>query len=388
MRTAGTVYGLAARLQTNSVNNNTVFMLRKNGADTTLTFTVATTATGLFEDTTHTETIAAGDLLVLRSVPASGSTGTFSLLYTKTEFDTTASTTNTTTRIGTTVGSLNTGHTTASTTWYYQPQSAIPTGSTVNTTESTSQIKQQYSATFKNFGVKFTTNSRTTTTTARLRKNTANGNMSVAVTAGTTGWVEDTVNTDSVVAGDLVNYSLTTGTGTQALSILGFVCDYVTTTNPGTGHATLGYTSAQSISKATTNYLALLGKYNTALTTEALAQFKLNDTYTFKGLTVTATQNNVNAASTILLRVNGADTSLSVSIASNTIGVFSDLVHTVTIAAGDLVNFKIVVATGGSGDTLTLTSIGIWTEIAGASTFITATPTSKTVTNKFITHYP
>ena len=329
MRTAGTVYGLAARLQTNSVNNNTVFMLRKNGADTTLTFTVATTATGLFEDTTHTETIAAGDLLVLRSVPASGSTGTFSLLYTKTEFDTTASTTNTTTRIGTTVGSLNTGHTTASTTWYYQPQSAIPTGSTVNTTESTSQIKQQYSATFKNFGVKFTTNSRTTTTTARLRKNTANGNMSVAVTAGTTGWVEDTVNTDSVVAGDLVNYSLTTGTGTQALSILGFVCDYVTTTNPGTGHATLGYTSAQSISKATTNYLALLGKYNTALTTEALAQFKLNDTYTFKGLTVNITANSIAATSTVTFRVNGVNSAMAVTITSSGTGAFQDTTNTV-----------------------------------------------------------
>jgi len=388
VRASGTLSDYAIRISANSVSASTVMTVRKEGADTTITVTIGSGATGIFEDITHSFTVNAGDLIAVRSVPGAGSTGTYTLYNQKMEFDTDTSTTKTVTRLGATVGSINTGHTTASTNYSYAIGSALPSGGTTNTTETNAQTTEQYSAIYKNLGVRVTANSRTTTTTGRFRKNTANGNQSVSIGSGATGWFEDTVNTDSVVAGDLTNFQLTTGTGTSALSLMGFVIDYETTTNPGTGRLGCSYTTPQAIPFDTTNYLPIIGKFNGVFASETNSQMKLNDTYTFKGLTVTATQNNVNAASTILLRVNGADTSLSVSIASNTIGVFSDLVHTVTIAAGDLVNFKIVVATGGSGDTLTLTSIGIWTEIAGASTFITATPTSKTVTNKFITHYP
>ena len=136
-RVAGSFYSLGIRISTNSVNATTTFTLRQNAADTALSFPVATTQTGWFEDISDTVTVASGDLFSVKSAPGAGSTGTYTAYNIKLEFDTTTSTTLSSTRIGASVATLNTGHTTASTSFYYQVQSGIPTGSTVNSTEST-----------------------------------------------------------------------------------------------------------------------------------------------------------------------------------------------------------------------------------------------------------
>ena len=47
--------------------------------------------------------------------------------------------------------------------------------------------------------------------TIRVRKNGANGNQVVSFAASTTGTAEDTTNTDSVAAGDELNYSVVIG---------------------------------------------------------------------------------------------------------------------------------------------------------------------------------
>jgi hypothetical protein len=389
VRAAGTLSDFALRIGTNSVSASTVFTVRKNGADTTCVITAGSGATGVFEDTTHSFTVTAGDLLVVRSVPGAGSTGTFTLYHVKMEFDTDASTTKTVTRLGATCGSLNTGHTAASTSYRYAIGSAIPTGTTTNATETVAQTIEKYSATYRNLGVRVTANSRTTVTTGRFRKNASDGNQSVSIGNSATGWFEDTTNSDTVVSGDLTNFQLTTGTGTSAFSLFGFVVDYETATNPGTARLGCSYTTAQSDTQGVTDYIPVLGKFNTFMITESLSQIKLNSAYTFKMLVVTPTQNNTDAASTVCLRVNGVDSALIVSIPANSTAQVTDSTHTVTIAAGDLVNFRVTIGTGVGGDTLTLQAVQVWTEIAGVSTgTITATPTSKAVVNKFITHYP
>lgn len=388
VRADGTFSDFAVRVTANTVSASTVFTVRKNNADTSCTVTVGSGATGLFEDSTNSFTVAAGDLVVVRSVPGVGSTGTFSLNQTKLEFDTDTSTTKTVTRLGATVGSGNTGHTSASTSYYYAIGSAIPTGGATNSTEANAQTIEKFSATYKNLGVRVISNSRSTTTTGRFRKNGANGNQFVTIGSTATGWFEDTTNTDSVVSGDLTNFQLTTGTGTSSMSLMGFVVDYETTTDPGTSRLGCSYVTEQAETLSTTEYIPIIGKLNSFVSTEANSQIKLNDTYTFKMLVVNVTQNNLDAASTVTLRVNGVSSALTVSIAANTTGRIVDSTHTATIAAGDLVNFRLVAGSGSTGDTITLQAVQVWTEIAGFSTVITATPTSKTVTNKFITHYP
>lgn len=73
------------------------------------------------------------------------------------------------------------------------------------------------SMTLKNMFLYVTSNARTNNTTYRVRVNSANGNQNIVVGSGGTGIYEDTSNTDSVVSGDTINYSSTTGTGTDAL---------------------------------------------------------------------------------------------------------------------------------------------------------------------------
>ena len=202
----GKFYSLGIRMSANSVSASTVFTLRRNGAGSALTFPVSSNQTGWFEDVNHTVDVAGdGDLFCVQAVPGSGSTGTFTHYIIKAEFDTTLSTTLSATRIGTTTGVLNTGHIGASTSYYYQIEGAIPTGSTTNSTEANSQVYQQYAAKIENLGVKYTANSRTATT-VRLRKNTANGALVITVPASPngTGWKEDLVNVETVAAADLV----------------------------------------------------------------------------------------------------------------------------------------------------------------------------------------
>ena len=60
-RNAGVLSGLIVKLSANAVAATSTFTLRKNAGDITQTVAPGSTATGDFEDTTHTDTIAAGD---------------------------------------------------------------------------------------------------------------------------------------------------------------------------------------------------------------------------------------------------------------------------------------------------------------------------------------
>jgi hypothetical protein len=384
IRTAGTLNSLGVRISTNSVAGTTFFTFRKNGAAGNQTVSVGSTATGWFEDTTNSDTVVAGDLICIRSVPGA-TTNTFVLYQIKMEFDTTNSTGSTVSRMGAAQAGGNTGHTGALTTYYYALNASIPTGSTTNTNETNAQWKEQYAITYKNLGIKVSANSRSTASTVGFRKNAANGNQAATITANTTGWFEDTTNTDSVVANDLVNYSLTTGTGTSAQTLNYIAVESETTSDPGVGHLGAGYTTNIVIPTSTTTNCPITGRLATTLP-ESSSQTTVHDTYSFKGLAVGVSANTVSATSTVKLRVNGVDSALSASITSNTVGTFTDLTHTVTVADGDLVNLQII--TGATGTSMTVPFINLYSEIAGVSTVITATPTSKTVTNKFITHYP
>lgn len=58
------------------VGGSQVFTLRKNGADGASTITVPVTTTGLFEDATHSDTLAAGDLVCVKCVGSNSSGST------------------------------------------------------------------------------------------------------------------------------------------------------------------------------------------------------------------------------------------------------------------------------------------------------------------------
>ena len=67
-------------------------------------------------------------------------------------------------------------------------------------------------------GVSVNTNSDGTVTNWILRINGANGNQSATIPANTTGFFQDTSNTDEVVAGDLINYEIDNVNGTVSVT--------------------------------------------------------------------------------------------------------------------------------------------------------------------------
>lgn len=72
---AGTIRNMYIKAQTAPGSGKTdVFTVRKNGVNTTLTASVVTTATTA-NDTTHSFTVAAGDLVSVQNVAPSGSAG-------------------------------------------------------------------------------------------------------------------------------------------------------------------------------------------------------------------------------------------------------------------------------------------------------------------------
>lgn len=121
-----------------------------------------------------------------------------------------------------------TGMTAASTTYYAKPG----TGGMPNvgyTTETNAQHIERFNGTWSRIGVKIIANSRLTAGTLRSRKNGSNGAQSVSILASTTGYFEDTSNSDSVAPGDTFGLAMTNGTGTAALSVEGFYGAYEAT---------------------------------------------------------------------------------------------------------------------------------------------------------------
>ena len=86
---------------------------------------------------------------------------------------------------------------------------------------------------------------------------------------------------------------------------------------------------------------------------------QVNDSYTLDNLFVLVTANNVDNASTIRTRKNGANGGLSVSVAANTTGDFEDQAGSDSLIDGDTWGYQVVVGAGAGGDVLTLTLISV-----------------------------
>ena len=179
--------------------------------------------------------------------------------------------------------------------------------------------------TLKNMAVHVTT-ARATASTGRSRKNGANGNLSVSCTAATTGWFEDTTNSDTVSAGEDWNYSITTGTGVDTLQLRDITCEFISTNGDGLNVCS---TTASIVVADATNTNFYINGLMVANATESQTQTKARDAFTCSELTCLITQNDVTSASTLDFRVDLANSALTVSITGSATGVFSDSTHTV-----------------------------------------------------------
>lgn len=213
------------------------------------------------------------------------------------------------------------------------------------TTEVAAQRTQRVVGRYSSFYVKISANTLTGSSTIRTRKNGANGNMSVSVSAGSTGEFRDTTNTDSVVAGDEINYQGITGTGTslsiRAMSVL-------FDPNGGSINTLNSSRAAQNLSVASTAYYYNLGGQlqNASGTVEAESNTRMRTTLRFSNMQIYVATNARGTATTMRFRKNAANGNMNISVTASTTGIFEDISNADTVVSGDDVCYSITTGTG------------------------------------------
>lgn len=377
--TAGTYSKFSVSLE-NTAGLPVTLNLRKNAANANQTLSVSAGAIGIFSDLTHTDAVAVGDLFDIQTIPGV-TTGSFWPLFFQLTFDPTT-TTDTVSKLSWGNPALNsTSFNGASTTYYVPLHGEMLNSGTAITTETAAQTVIRAAGTMRKLHIRLTANARTTTSTLRFRKNVANGNGVVSVTSGQTGVLTDSSNTDTVAAGDKVDLSYVTGTGTLVQTIAYFGIEYVNTTTSSTTFMS-GQFNSTSITqaKSVTNYYTIAGHTSSGNATIRYARSKPLDVFTFHDLAMIVNTNGLSAASTLTLQVNDVNSALTVSISAT--GTFTDTTHTVQIANTDTVNIALVTGTGSGTVTMTLGGMSVLADIAAS--VVTATVTGKEITNPCI----
>lgn len=376
-RTPGTFSKLTVNtyLGNTTSGGNTVCNLRKNGADANQTVVIPASTTGIFTDTTNTDTIAAGDQLCLKTDPPSS--GTFgitniTMLFESTDEDVTDSR----------LFMGNPASNNASVVYYSVISGMIHNSVTVTTDQ---RLAPKVAGDFKYWAGYSSAGGRAWA--IRLMKGGTDDVVNrLLQNANITGLLEDTSDTITINSSDDINHLHVYGGSGTARTINWFGLSFITSTK----HSL--YVCGRPIGNVRNfgnlDYLNLSGSMISGAT-ENLFQTKCLSDFEFSNMQVRVKANTINSGNTTLLfRKNGADTSLGVTIPAGNTGLFTDTTDTVIVDEDDLVDYECDIS--GTSGQLTLTYIAVLAEDKFVDTGepgppVEATVTSKTVTNKFIT---
>jgi len=226
----------------------------------------------------------------------------------------------------------------------YTPWGGMPG---VNSTESQTQQTLRTAGTVANLSVNITANSLSSTLTVRFRKNTANGNLVVSISAASTGYLEDLSNTDTIAAADLVNYSSVAAAGSGTATVRSTITTFLSTTNYVSRFITSRPAGNRNFSTASVDrFLYIHSAVETGGTTEANIQQKILMTGTLKNLNVNVPANARTTTTEVRSRKNGADGALVVSVTSTATGQFEDTSNSDSLVSGDLINWVVRTGTG------------------------------------------
>jgi len=374
MRTDGTISNLHVRVDLNTINDVCTIRVRKNGTDTSLAVTVPASSTGNYKDDSNTVTVTAGDKICLTTVPGSGSTGVIGLGFYRTVFASSdASKTVTRLAVTSNIYSQNGAQFGFASTTNYFALNGVLTGTI--SAEAGAKCRQRRTGTFRNLIVKVRSNSRATDTIISLRKNGSSATNTITVSAGATGWLEDTTHTDTIAVGDDFNYSLVTGTGGGAIIIEYIGVEYVSP--DGYGQLVAGSQSSSTTHAHSTNAdFAIAGdRFGLSGLNTFQDRVPQDVELTFSDLTILVGSNNTDNDSTFTFRKNNANGNQTVTIPANTTGVFSDMAgNTDSPSVDDVINYRLSVGTGASGDVIQVDVVSCWTfdGVAAPSTAIKA----------------
>lgn len=350
-RTAGTLSNFYVNVSASSTVGTETPHVNKNSSNGNETVSIPNSTTGVFEDLVNTDSVSAGDLFDYE-FHTPGGTLTIAVVG-----NTFAASVNTVCRLvcgDATNPSFNTANGS-----YFNPIAGNIRDAT-SITEAKTKVRIRKAGIIKNMFVNFPTNGGGDISTLKSRKNGANGNLAISVGAFATGISEDTSNSDSVSPGDDINYLFTAGSS-PSNNISEFSVEYSSSNQDAPCINADG--SPPTVSTGVTTYYTLGGGITTS-TTEANTQISARDLFVFSELTINVLTNGITNASTVTLRANASNTSLTVSIPGNgTTGVISDsnASDDYTAAATDLMNYRLV--TAGTGTTLSLGLISVWTNL-------------------------
>lgn len=181
-----TITSMGAYVSANARTTATTFVNRINTADGSVTFSVPATTTGLFMDTAHSDALTAGDLINARYHWASGAN---SIVVRNFQYTIISDNPREITFMG---GSTISKNASTGTAWNFLASAFLNSGAGEG-------VGRSYPITpgvMSGFAVYASANTATQDLTYQSRKNTANANEVVVVTASTTGWFQDTTNTD------------------------------------------------------------------------------------------------------------------------------------------------------------------------------------------------
>lgn len=319
---AGTLSQFAVRVSANGRGTSTTLRTCINGSLGSQTLTVPASTTGWFEDTSNTDSISANDLLCWAAVSSTG-TGTLSATHAQIVFE--ASSGARQIWVARDTGAFN--------------QSATLAYNTVNGGTSSNGTwiltRAPDAGTWSRLACYISSNTLTTSiTTLRSVINGSNGNQIVQVPAGSTGWFEDTTNSDTIAQSDTLTISRQgNGTG-SGLGNIGVVRSMWSPTN---GRMLGGSSSAlsRSMVASATRYLNLWGGHAISAT-ESDVQSKVPyacEAGRFRLRIISGPFTT--ASATFRLKINGSYGNASITVPVSTNGAFEDTTNTDTIAAGD-----------------------------------------------------
>lgn len=224
---ASVAKNLYSNVLTNARTTTTNLRLWKNNAAGNLIIPYTSGQTGIKEDTSNSDTLAAGD--TIDGAVSTAAADSNSIVVVNLFIDLT-STSASVPYVTCNLGTIN-----ANLTRYY---AVIGRGAGNITVEAQVQYKAEQAGTFEKSSIVISTNTVTATTNFRMRVNGNPGNNVRVIASSTTGTITDTSNTDAVVASDLVDVELTTGATGTSIAGRQMVVTF-TATLPSTGHPTM-----------------------------------------------------------------------------------------------------------------------------------------------------
>ena len=187
-------------------------------------------------------------------------------------------------------------------------------------------------------------------------------NLSVSITASTTGYFQDLTHSDTIAAGDKWNWQITTGATGTSLTFKQVSVIFKANTNTYTQLMVL---LAATYADNTTHFEVLNGTGNGTVTVEANVKNRILESASLKNGFANITANDVTLASTIQTRKNAANGTVAISVTGSTTGFFEDTSHTDSTTSGDDWDWTIVVPSVSGSHSITVRSVGLGYESTG-----------------------